>query len=764
MSNETPHRPTEPPAEQTHDSPPVTDPRPVSSDVLATDQRLVTDGGHDEPHASTDGGAAAEGPSGAPTDERRPAGTVADRGEPVLSVENLTTVFRTEERTVRAVDGISFDLHEGEVLGLVGESGAGKSATARSVLRLIESPGEIVGGRVTHDAGDVLSMDQATLRAFRATDTGMVFQDPTTTLNPTMPVGRQVREAVEHGQSLSGSAAREEAVELLERVGIPDPANRADDYPHEFSGGQKQRIVVAIAIASEPDVLIADEPTTALDVTIQAQILELLDELRHDMGMAILFITHDLGVVRELCDRVAVMYAGSVVETGPVESLFTDPRHPYTKGLLASVTGIAEVDAGGGDRLDVIEGSMPDLSGDAVGCKYADRCPGATEACREAHPELESVDEDRRVACYHHEETATMSYEYDHEPRSLSWQAGRSEADDGPVLAVEGLEKHFTSGGLFDRLFGSTSPIRAVDGIDLSIDAGSTVGLVGESGCGKSTAARSLLRLLEPTDGTVSYRGTDVTEVDDETLRTLRRDLQIVFQDPRSSLNPRRTVRQVVRRPMDLHDLAAPSERAERVEELIDAVGLEPTHLERYPHELSGGQQQRVGIARALAVNPEVIVLDEPVSGLDVSVQAQILNLLADLQEELDLVYLFISHDLSVIRHVCDRVAVMYLGEIVEHGDVADVFDPPYHPYTESLLSAIPGRDEDDRILLEGNVPDPSNVPSGCRFHPRCPRKIGDVCETETPTDHAVGDHSVSCHLLREEYADLTDWAPRDSD
>jgi peptide/nickel transport system ATP-binding protein len=327
------------------------------------------------------------------------------------------------------------------------------------------------------------------------------------------------------------------------------------------------------------------------------------------------------------------------------------------------------------------------------------------------------------------------------------------------VFEAEGLTKHFDTSGPVERFLGDPEPVRAVDGIDIEIDSGSTVGLVGESGCGKSTAARALLRLIEPTDGDVTYRETDVTGAGSDELRSLRRDLQIVFQDPQSSLNPRRTVRQIVRRPMDLHGIGSQGDRPDRVVELIDAVGLDASHLERYPHELSGGQQQRVGIARALAVNPEVIILDEPVSGLDVSVQAQILNLLADLQEELGLVYLLISHDLSVVEYVCDRVAVMYLGQIVEHGPTAEVFEPPYHPYTESLLSAIPGTEQSgDRILLEGNVPDPSNVPSGCRFHPRCPRKIGEVCETEEPTDHAVDGETIGCHLLRDEYADEVDW------
>jgi len=733
----------------------------------------------------------------------------------LLQVSELETVFKTDEGTLTAVDNVNFEVQHGEILGLVGESGAGKSATARSILRLIDDPGEIAGGSVKFNNKNVLELEDEDLRKYRGAETGLIFQEPSAALNPTMPIGKQVKEAVVAHNSVTDAKARKRAVELLDQVGIPEPDARYDEYPHEFSGGQKQRIVIAIAIASDPDLLVADEPTTALDVTIQAQILDLLRSLCDELNMGILFITHDLGVVRELCNRVAIMYAGSIVESGPVEQLFTDPQHPYTAGLIASIPDVAlssdpTTTDDRGRRLDIIEGAMPSLYGKTTECKYADRCPNATDECRQGHPDLKAVNNEREVACYRHEDIEEFDYEYEHGERTLPWHHSQGEAltneisDNETLVNIENLNKHFSTGGFLSKILDGPS-VRAVDGIDLTIKEGETLSLVGESGCGKSTAARAILQLLEPTSGTVQYGDLDVTEASDEALRTLRSDAQMIFQDPQSSLNPRRTVRNTVARGMKLHSTTDNANLTERVAQLITEIGLSEEHLERYPNELSGGQQQRVGIARALAVEPEFIVADEPVSGLDVSVQAKLLNLLADLQDDLGLAYLFISHDLSVVRFASDNVAVMYLGKIVEYGSVEEVFNPPYHPYTEALLSAIPGltspessttadstpsrevqqvppdsqkhdsgesssgdeigetvsspsqETDASRIILEGDVPDPSNIPSGCRFHPRCPRKIGTVCEEQTPHTYGEG-HQIKCHLMDDDYEDEVVW------
>jgi peptide/nickel transport system ATP-binding protein len=689
-------------------------------------------------------------------------------GERLLDVRDLRTEFRTETGTVVATNEVSFSLDRGETMGIVGESGAGKSVTARSIMRLIDTPGEITGGEVVFDGEDLLEYSDAAMRDVRGNRIAMIPQDPMSSLNPVMTVGEQIVETIRRHQGLSASAARDLAIETMTEVGIPDAADRIDDYPHEFSGGMRQRVLIAIGFSCEPELIIADEPTTALDVTTQAKILDLLNELQDREGTAVLMITHNLGVVAQTCDHVGVMYAGNLVETGALDDLFDRPRHPYTRALIDSIPDVESAY----DELPTLEGAMPDLTALPDGCNFAPRCPHATEACRRGgDPALASVGGSSSHAACIHADGIDLS-----ESRATPAAGGRAAVDrDGePLLSVRNLKKHFPAGeGLLGNVRLSRSggglptierrTVKAVDGVSFDVHPGETVGLVGESGCGKSTVARATLNLLDPTAGEVRLDGQRIDDLGSSEIRSLRSEMQMVFQDPGSSLNPRKTVGRIIGRAMERHDVATGEEKRRRVRELLERVGLSAAAATKYPHQFSGGQQQRVAIAHALAVEPRLIVCDEPVSALDVSVQAQILNLLNEIQAEEGLAYLFISHNIGVVRHVCDRVAVMYLGTIAEVGDIDDVFSPPFHPYTESLLSAVPHanpRREVDRILLEGTVPSPIDPPSGCAFQTRCPRKIGDVCETDDPALESVdddGDHRISCHLS------VTEMSERDS-
>ncbi|MEJ3656821.1 ABC transporter ATP-binding protein [Actinomycetes bacterium KLBMP 9759] len=681
----------------------------------------------------------------------------ASREAPLLEVRDLRVHFETQAGTVKAVDGVNWHVHEGETLAIVGESGSGKSVSAMTILGLVPSPPAVFpSGQVLLRGRSLLEMPESQQRKLRGNDIAMIFQDPLTALNPVFKVGDQIAEMVLSHQSISKAGARKKAVDLLGEVGIPNPRARALQYPHEFSGGMRQRAMIAMALANDPQVLLADEPTTALDVTVQAQIMQLLVDLQESRGTAIVLITHDLGLVASHADRIAVMYAGRIVETGTTDEIFSAPRHAYTYGLLSS---LARMDHVRPDKLEPIPGQPPSLSRVPSGCAFHPRCAFATEACTEDVPALLPVVEHsgHMHACIHPDDVAAA-----HAAPKPAAVTAEVKVDLGkpPVVEVSRLVKHFPikAGLLFRREVGS---VQAVNGIDIEIEPGTTLSLVGESGCGKSTAARSILRLQEPTSGTVRLGGTEITSLNAQSLRKARENMQIVFQDPYASLNPRMTIRQIL---TEKFQLLGGTVTDTTISDLLETVGLSAEYADRYPHEFSGGQRQRVGIARAIALNPKFVVLDEPVSALDVSIQAQILNLLENLQVEFGLTYLFIAHDLSVVRHISDRVAVMYLGGIVELADRDDLFERPQHPYTQALISAVPIPDPAverarERIMLVGDVPNPANPPSGCRFRTRCWKhlELSDAdkqrCIDVEPTlefTSTSARHTVACHFSGE--------------
>jgi peptide/nickel transport system ATP-binding protein len=681
------------------------------------------------------------------------------RGQPdetLLFIDDLRVYFHTDAGVVKAVDGVSWSIGQGETLGIVGESGSGKSVSALAVLGLVPvPPGRFETGRILFRGEDLLEAGEKELRRIRGNDISMIFQDPLTSLNPVFRVGHQIAEVIQVHERIGKVPARKRAVELLAEVGIPNPRQRAREYPHQFSGGMRQRAMIAMALALDPLVLLADEPTTALDVTIQAQIMDLLMRLRESRGTAIVLITHDLGLVASHADRVLVMYAGKVAEVGEADTIYYEPRHPYTFGLLSSLT---RLDQRRSERLQPIPGQPPSLIRVPSGCAFHPRCPFATEISRREVPQLLAYEGDGHLVACHNVDKVEVAVRARREgvPVEVVERAPRAGSDHGEtaLLEVNDLVKHYpiTTGIVFKHRIGD---VRAVDGISFSVAPGETVALVGESGCGKTTTARSVLRLVEPTSGSIRFKGEDIARAGPSRMRELRREMQIIFQDPYASLNPRMTVRNILTEPFRIHDLP---ERG-RVAELLELVGLSPEHAGRYPHEFSGGQRQRVGIARALTLEPSLVVCDEPVSALDVSIQAQVLNLLEDLQNELSLAYLFIAHDLSVVRHISDRVAVMYLGWIIEMADRDDIFERPAHPYTQALISAVPIPDPEKerartRIIVSGDVPSPANPPSGCRFRTRC-QKFADelseqerqLCVEEPPDLIERGQgHPAACH------------------
>ena len=669
---------------------------------------------------------------------------------PLLEVRNLSTHIRTRRGVVRAVDDVSFTLEAGETLGLVGESGCGKSMTGLSLMGLLPPGGALVGdSSVLLDGRELVGLPERELRQVRGNDIAMVFQDPMTALDPTKTIGHQVAESVLLHRGCTRAEAAERAVEVLGLVGLPHPRERLNDYPHQLSGGLRQRVLIAMALANEPRVLIADEPTTALDVTIQAQILALLADLRTRLGMAMILITHDMGVTAGHTDRVNVMYAGRIAESTGTDRLFRGMRHPYTQGLLASVPRLDQDPA---RQLPTIPGRPPDLTGPPGGCRFADRCRYATDRCRAEEPELTGPD-GHRYACWHPTDGPLLPGSTAVVPRPAGPRPTGAPAavPDRPLLEARDLVREFPLRG--NRLPGrGRRVVHALSGVSLALGPGETFGLVGESGCGKTTLGRLLVGLDRPDAGTVTLDGTDLGRLRGRELRGRRRDLQMMFQDPFSSLDPRMRVGSILREPLQIQGIGTARQQRARVAELLAEVGLPARGAELYPHEFSGGQRQRIGLARALALTPKVIVADEPVSALDVSVRAQVLNLMNRLQASHGLSYVVISHDLAVVRYLADRIGVMYLGRMVEVGSADDIQLRAAHPYTAGLLKAVPVPDPDlERAKrgagISGELPSPVDPPSGCRFRTRCPL-ARERCAEEEPALRRFGTgHTAACHF-----------------
>jgi oligopeptide/dipeptide ABC transporter ATP-binding protein len=758
---------------------------------------------------------------------------------PVLDIENLSTHIKLTSSVVQAVGNVDMKIDAGETLGVVGESGCGKSMTGLSIMGLLPPGGSIVGGSVKLDGRELVGLRQEELRRVRGNEIAMIFQDPLTSLDPTKTIGYQVAEPVRLHQGVSKAQAVHRAVEVLNLVGLPRPKERLDDYPHQLSGGLRQRVMIAMALANEPKLLIADEPTTALDVTIQAQILALLRDLKERLGMAMLLITHDMGVIAGHADRVNVMYAGRVVETADVHELFTSMHHPYTQALLAS---IPQMDQDANKALHAISGLPPDLSHPPQGCRFAARCSRATDKCRTDEPSLAGKTFEHRYSCWHpvdgplvltvigeggpdavsmglassdaesvteaalptdkagytpefvadapladaategkvpvlaaeaeetREADEIRKADEAREAELIVVAAGLEVTADGrlqvtertveaaatngdgvaPLLQITNLVKEFPiTSGVLQRKVGS---VKAVSDVTFSVPAGTTFGLVGESGCGKTTIGKVIVALEKPNSGAVTMGGINVSALRGAELRRKRRDLQLMFQDPQSSLDPRMRVGAIIGEPLAIQHLGSKRAQRERVFELLGEVGLPRNAVERYPHEFSGGQRQRIGLARALTLNPRLIVADEPVSALDVSIRAQVLNLMKRLQASHGLTYVVISHDLAVVKYMAERIGVMYLGKLVELGSGQDIYERAAHPYTSGLIATIPvPKPALERAkkgaAIRGELPSPVNPPSGCRFRTRC-QFAQEICAAEEPQLRSFGPgHVAACHF-----------------
>ena len=659
----------------------------------------------------------------------------------LLSVENLKVQFASQKSFATAVDGFSLNVKLGECVGLVGESGCGKTTTGLAIMRLLPPNGHIKGGSISLDGVDLTTLPEGEMRKYRGESVALIPQDPMSSLNPTMKIGRQIGEGYRIHRGASDADARKRALEVLEMVEMPNPNERLNQYPFELSGGLRQRVIIAMGLVCKPKLLIADEPTTALDVTIQAQILDIIDNLRAELNMGVLLITHDMGVIAGRTDRVVVMYAGEKAEEAPTTELFAAMRHPYSQALLASMPNLENTTK---HELASIAGLPPDLSREFVGCRFAPRCAYATDQCRKVDPPLETVG-DHEYACFHPVDGPMPVV-----IRSGDAIVSAAQATTTELVRVDGLVKEFAiMAGLFRHKVGA---IHAVSNVTFGINEGETFGLVGESGCGKTTIGRMVVGLETITSGEIYFDGKLISSHDHKPERKDYRDRQMMFQDPYSSLDPRTKVGDILAEPLLIQRQGSKADRQRRVSELLDVVGLDHRAADRYPHEFSGGQRQRIGLARALALNPRLIVADEPVSALDVSIQAQILNLMKSLQKQHHLTYVFVSHDLAVVYYMADTIGVMYLGKIVEIGDAESVFRHSAHPYTQALLDAVPVPDpvlarQRHGLRVTGELPSSVNPPSGCRFRTRCPRAQELCAEVEPELRDFGPTQKAACHF-----------------
>jgi peptide/nickel transport system ATP-binding protein len=686
----------------------------------------------------------------------------------LLDVHGLEVTYHTQRGQLKALSDISFAIQPREIVGVVGETGCGKSTVAASILRLLPPNGEISTGNVNYQGVDMTTLSAEKMRRMRGRDLAMIFQDPMSSLNPVFTIGTQMMDVLRaHSENAGRSRAemRDQTIAMLEQVGIPDANERINHYPDQFSGGMRQRIMIALALMSQPALLIADEPTASLDVTLEAQILELIKALRADLETSVLYISHNLGVIAQLCDRVIVMYAGRMVEESDVFQLFKHPLHPYTQALLATVPSRKQH----GERLATIPGTVPSLFHLPPGCKFSDRCTFARPVCTLREPDYLDED-DRRVRCYiydprsvYHSQGNLVETNQEIPPTGENTSAqdeillksGTEKAPSEMLIKLCSVSTHFADRqNLFQQLLGhKPSVVRAVDNVDLDILRGEVIAIVGESGSGKTTLGRTILRLIRPTKGEILYGDEDIAEMEKGELRHLRSDMQMIFQDPYSSLSPRLRVSYLLREPYFIHNV--PNEKQYSVAEMLEMVGLAREQADKYPHELSGGQARRVGIARALALHPDFIIADEPTSGLDVSVAASILNLMKDLADQLDLTYIIITHDLNVVGYISDRVAVMYMGRLVEIGKTQHIFNNPAHPYSMALLSAISEPDptlrrDERRMIISGEIPSPKNPPPGCKFHTRCPFVVQRCKEVVPLLEDVTSGHRVACHRWEE--------------